>query len=431
MFDVLRQNPVFRRLWLAQVVSLLGDWLNRVAILALIGSLSGPAAMAGVGTLFGIELALRLSPTVVFGGLAGALADRLSRKAILILTDLLRAVVVLGYLLVDERSDLPLLYALMVLQMTAAIFFQAARSAMLPSTVRPGDLHAALTLGAATWSVMLTVGALAGGLLADWAGLRAVFLCDAATYLVSAWLVTGLRVGRGERAREAFRWGEVLFLKDLGRGLRHAHRRGASAAVAAKTFWGPAGVYLALLPLLAARYRSGDGDEDGLAMAGFASATGLFYAARGIGTGLGPVLVRRFWGSSPRVLRRQIAGGFMVAASAYALVPWTEDLWLALFLVMIAHIGGSAIWVGSTTLWQSDVEEAYRGRIFAAEFAGMTGSFAIAGLIGGLAFDASGRLDLILWWTSALVALSGCAWVWFARRTRSNADPAQGAAPLP
>ena len=60
MWALLRGNATFRRLWLAQVVSSAGDWLNRIAVLALIGELGGAEAAAGVGALFGFELALRL-----------------------------------------------------------------------------------------------------------------------------------------------------------------------------------------------------------------------------------------------------------------------------------------------------------------------------------------------------------------------------------
>lgn len=381
MLGVIRRNPQYRLLWAGQAVSMTGDWLNRVAILGLLGELSGAGALLGAGLLFGVELAVRMAPTVAFGGLAGAIADRWSRKAVMIVSDLLRAVIVLGYLAVDEPSEVPLLYLLLVAQMSLAIFFQAARSAALPATVRPEDLARAYELNAITWSTILSFGALLGGVLAELIGLQGVFLCDAATYLVSAAFLMRLKLPPHEKASERFRWREVLLFQDLARGVRHARERGVMWAVMAKGFWGPAGGYLVLLPILAARHqRVGDAAE-------LAWLTSLYYAARGVGTGLGPVLVRRLWGSNDRIYRRQITGGFLVAAGGYALLPWFPSLAASLGLVVVAHMGGSAVWVGSTTLWQRHVREAYRGRIFSAEFAGMTASFALAGLAAGLAFD--------------------------------------------
>jgi MFS family permease len=412
MFAVLLRNPGYRLLWASQSISLTGDWLNRMALLALITRYSGPDAALGVGALYGVEMAVRLSPTVVFGGLAGALADRWSRKKIMIGTDLARAITVLGYLLVNSTAMLPLLYALLVVQMGLSIFFQSARSAALPSTVRTLDLAAAYELSAATWSVVLTVGVLLGGLLVDVVGISAVFWLDALTYLVSASILWRLKLGKNRVAVEAFRWREVLLLQDLARGIKHARERGVGWAVAAKTFWGPAGAFLVLLPLLAARHAEpGDVEE-------IAWLTSLYFAARGVGTGLGPVLVRKIWGTGEQVHRHQISGGFALAAVAYSALAFVPDLKASLLLVTLAHMGGSSIWVGSTVLWQSKVDEAYRGRIFSAEFAGMTASFGLAGLLGGFIYDWHQDLQAVLLGTCLAVALCGAIWTYRGRRLR-------------
>lgn len=406
MLGVLRRNPQYRLLWAAQAISMTGDWLNRVAILALLSTLAGPKAALGAGALYGVELFVRMTPTVVFGGLSGALADRVSRRAMMIGTDLARAVIVLGYLLVDEPDEVSLLYLLLVLQMGLGIFFQASRAAAVPATVQPADLGRAYELAAVTWSVILSFGALLGGLLAEVIGLNGVFLVDSLTYLVSAAFLIRLRLPKHEKAAEAFRWKEVLLFQDLARGVRHSRERGVVWAMAAKTFWGPAGGYLVLLPILASRHlEEGDGASE---MAWY---TSLYYAARGVGTGIGPILVRRIWGTSDRTYRAQIGGGFFLAALAYAVLPSMPALGPSLLCVMIAHMGGSAIWVGSTTLWQSHVEEAYRGRIYSAEFAGMTASFALAALLAGFWYDHVQNLDWALYAVSLVVALGAVLWM--------------------
>ena len=115
MYQVLKRNPAFRRLWFAQVVTQAGDWLNRMAVLALIAHLAGPSAVGATGALFAGELALRLLPSALLGPLAGSIADRVSRKGTMIASDLLRALVVLGLLTIDEPGELPLLYGLLFL----------------------------------------------------------------------------------------------------------------------------------------------------------------------------------------------------------------------------------------------------------------------------------------------------------------------------
>ncbi|MCH2100742.1 MAG: MFS transporter [Planctomycetes bacterium] len=416
MLGVLRRNPQYRLLWTAQAVSMTGDWLNRVAILALLNLLGGMDVAVGVGLLFGIEIFVRMMPAVVFGGLAGALADRCSRRALMIGSDLIRAVVVLGYLQVDEADEVWILYFLLILQMGFGIFFQAARSAAIPATVHPDDLGKAYELSAITWSTVLCVGALLGGVLAEVIGLDGVFVCDAGTYLVSVLLLTRLKLPEHEKAAEPFRWREVLLFRDLARGVSHARERGVVWAVLAKTFWGPAGGYLVLLPILAARHVGPEGSAADLAYY-----TSLYYFARGLGTGIGPVAVRLVFGSTDRIYRGQIATGFLLAAVAYVILPSVPSLAGSLICVVVAHMGGSAIWVGSTTLWQRHVREAYRGRIFSAEFAGMTASFALAGLITGVAYDSVGDWAIMLYAVSATVVLCALAWT-FGGRSESRAS---------
>ena len=226
MFKVLRENPEFRKLWFSQVISSAGDWFNRMAILALIGELGGPSLGQGLGALFAIEITFRLLPTALFSAVAGPIADRFSRRGVMITTDLLRAGIVLGFLLVDETHELPLLYGLLFAQMSVGIFFDAARSASVPNTIPPEDFHDAYTLSAATWSMMLALGAALGGILLTVVGLAGVFILDAATYLVSAAFVVWLRLPPAPRTDERMTWGDVLLVRDLRRAVRHGLRRG-------------------------------------------------------------------------------------------------------------------------------------------------------------------------------------------------------------
>jgi MFS family permease len=90
-------------LWTAQVVSQAGDWLNRVAVLTLVGTLGGNTAVVGVGTLFGAELAFRLLPSALLGPIAGPVADRLPRRLLMVTADVLRALVVASMCFVRAR----------------------------------------------------------------------------------------------------------------------------------------------------------------------------------------------------------------------------------------------------------------------------------------------------------------------------------------
>src|SRR5690606_34127523 len=128
---------------------------------------------------------------------------------------LARAVVVLGYLTIDTREELPPLYALMLVHMGLSVFAHAARSAAVPSTLPKGELHEGLVLIAATWSTMLAFGAFAGGLLVPVIGLVGVFLVDAGTFLVSAALVLQLRLPPVPKHEHSLAWRDVVTGKEL------------------------------------------------------------------------------------------------------------------------------------------------------------------------------------------------------------------------
>ncbi|HIK61021.1 MAG TPA: MFS transporter [Planctomycetes bacterium] len=425
MLGLLRRNPAFARLWMAMAVSQAGDWLSRVAVLSLIASLGGADALGPVGMLYGMELALRLLPTGFMAPLAGPVADRFSRRMVMVLADLARAAVVLCLLLVDEPSELPLLYGLVALQTGLAVFFDAARSAALPSVVRREDLLDAHAISAATWSTMLALGAFSGALVLAAVGTRGVFIADAITFVASAALLIGLPLAAPvENTRLS--WRRVLTGRDMRDALAHARELGIGRVLAIKSLWGMAGGFLVLLSVLGSqRFGAAEtGTMAGVEEAGLA--IGTLYAARGVGTGLGPLLARRFGGGTDRALVRAVAVGFWVAALGYGILPWATTMTAACLLVLVAHAGGSAIWVSSTVLWQRHVSDAFRGRVHALEFLGLTLSFTFWGMSLGWLTDRTDSVDVALGVGAAAAFLTGLFWLVWSRSLFTAEGPPSG-----
>lgn len=421
MIDVLRRNPGFRRLWAAQVVSQLGDWMSRVAILALIADLSGAEGLHALGALVALEFSLRMLPSVVFGPLAGPLADRLPRRALMIVADVARAAIVAAMIFVDEAAELPLLYALLFLQTSVSTFFQAARSAATPSTLERNDLQAGYAITTATWSTMLAVGAALGGWLVGPLGIRGVLVVDVATYLLSALCLRSLRLPPVPVHPQPFRWRDVVTLTELRRAHVHARDRHLLPAVYAKLFWGAAGGFLVMFTI-AATVRFGLDDAGVPVEALVASATGSLYLARGIGTGVGPVLSRTLFPGTARSLRRQISGGFLVAFLGYLPFATADTLTVAFVVVVLSHLGGGVIWVSSTVLWQQDADDAFRGRLSALESATLTLGMSAGAFLSGSTFDATGSVEFATYAACALVAIGGGSWTWWSRSTRHPSE---------
>ncbi|HWS52844.1 MAG TPA: MFS transporter, partial [Pyrinomonadaceae bacterium] len=236
--ELLRRNRDFRLVWLGQVVSQLGDWFNTIALYALVLDLTGSS-----GRAVGLVLVARFLPSVVLSPLAGAAADRFSRRAVMIWSDLLRALVVLGFLLVRRPEDLWLVYTLTVMQLALSTFFEPARTAVIPSIVSRRELIPANAISAVTWSAMLTLGAAVGGEVTAWFGARAAFVLDSLTYLLSAALIACVRLPpRAPRERRRPTLARALGLADTLEGFRYVWRRPrVFALMMVKPAWGIGG----------------------------------------------------------------------------------------------------------------------------------------------------------------------------------------------
>src|SRR5215475_4962809 len=102
---LLRTSPNYLRLWVAQAVSLLGDWFSTIALSTLVARYSNGSGVAVSGLLLA-----RFVPPMLVGPFAGVLIDRMNRKHLLIFSDALRTVIVLMFLLATSPDRLWLIY---------------------------------------------------------------------------------------------------------------------------------------------------------------------------------------------------------------------------------------------------------------------------------------------------------------------------------
>src|SRR6476660_5322653 len=136
-FRDLMKNRNFRFLWLGQVISDFGDSLTNLALLFLINKLTG--STAALATM----LIVLTVPQITFGLVAGVYVDRLDRKRIMIVSDLLRGLLVLGFVPVASPNLGWLLYVVAFVQASIGTRFTPARSALLPNIVPAAGLMAA------------------------------------------------------------------------------------------------------------------------------------------------------------------------------------------------------------------------------------------------------------------------------------------------
>jgi MFS family permease len=376
--ELLRGNRDFRRLWVGRLISQTGDWFNSVALFTLLLNLTGS------GEAVGLVLIIKLLPQFFVGPLAGVVADRFNRKTIMIWADVLRGLLVFGFLFVERADQVWIVYALSAIEIILSSFFEPAESAAVPMIVGRDELVAANALGGATWSVTLAFGAALGGLVTDLFGRNTAFIIDAISFFISAAFIWATRIPPLPK-RERERAGRLSLLEatgiaDMVEGARYLKTNPhVIALLFVKTGWGLGGGVLLLLTIFGR-------DIFPLGRDGSAS-IGLLYAARGTGALVGPLIARWITDDSPRTMRRTISVAFFVSAIFYLLFSYSPSLALALAFVVGAHSGGSIQWVFSTTLLQLAVPNRFLGRVFALEMGFLTLAMSLSTYATGWGLD--------------------------------------------
>ncbi len=406
---LLAQNRDFRLLWLAGVISQAGNWFNYIAIFVLLTKLTG------TGHAVSWFLIAKFIPTSVLGPAAGVVADRFSRKAIMIVSDLLRVLIVLGYLLVRNPAQVWIVYLLALLQESIWTFSDPARRSSVPNLCKPHELNVANALGGATWSMMLAIGAALGGFVTALLGWQTAIIIDSLTFLISAALLGRLVLPplRGKEKKRPTRK-DYTGLSDLKEGIIYvAENREVAPLLLVKSGWALSGGILVMLTVFG---------EQVFAVGGHGGGSGIFYSVRGVGAALGPILAWRVFGETRERMYKAIGASFFVASGAYILFSFAPTLLWAAPFVLIGHLGGSVQWVFSTNLLQKTVPDRFRGRVFAAEMALLTFILSVSTYFTGAALDHGVSPRQIMLRLALLFLVPGTLWILHTLKRQRTAD---------
>jgi len=402
-----RGNRNFRRLWCAQIVSEMGDWFYAVAIYSLLLEFTGKASSVG------IALVCQLLPQTFIGPMAGVINDRISRKKVMIAADVARVLIVGAMLLVRSRSMVWLVYPLLFLETIMWGFFEPARTAVLPNITPKEDLIVANTLQSTTWSANFALGALLGGLTAAFLGRSAVFAINAATFVVSALLISRMDFRESHTELHGrLRLREVVDFKPVAEGIRYLRSdMRLLATMLAKTGIGIMGASWVIFPVMGERVFPLRGHGLSSARGGMLSMS-LLMASRGVGSLIGPLLAAGWAGQNPARLRSLILTGLIVGGVGYMLLGTAPGLALACAAVVFAHMGGSNIWVSSTTLLQMNTEDRFRGRLFSADLSVVTLMMAITTFCAGRILDSGISARQLAVGVGLTVMVPAAGWLW-------------------
>ena len=368
---LLRRNPGFARLWLAEAISLVGDWFSLVAI-SVLALKDGGGAWAVALTLAAHEL-----PMALMRPIAGVLADRFDRRNLLIGVHVAQAVLTLGMAWRALLGDVVGLQLLVLARSVVGGLDWPARSGAIRRLVREEDLMGANAIGGASWSAMYAIGMALGGLVSSF-GIPLALAIDAGTFAFAAVLLMALpRIptratdGLLEALRRSV--GDLREAARMARSDPHLFR-----AVAAKTPLGLAGgAAVVMLNVIA----------DRASFAGTGAMTlGILQAMRGIGTGVGPLLAERLVASGLDFGRVWSVAALvaLVGIGSLALgAPWP----LLLLAAFVWGTGTGANWMLSSAEIQKRAPDAAIGRLSGLDMLSVEGAFAVSALVGGALID--------------------------------------------
>ena len=379
--DLIRGNVDFRYLWSGQIVSLFGDWFSLIGSAALIAQLTQSGL--AVGGLFVIRMLAQFVGTQI-GGVA---ADRYNRKRLLILTDITRAIVAFGFLLVRGPEQVWLLYTLTALLMVISGVFFPTRTAILADIVTKRELGSANALTATTWSVMLAVGSALGGFAAGQRDIYQAFAVDGLSFLVSAALIARVRYQHEDAGQKTYLGAVINEYVDGLRYLKH--------------------------------------ETDIFFITLHKAALGLLIAGGAINIVMVQISESIFvTGDRERSIRLILPPLYLLATVGLVVAAQITSFGIVLLGMFMRAFAVGAIWVFTSQLLYQLLPENYQGRVFAVEIAVFTLGAAISGAIGGWLLDTTSIGVSGLMWLMAVAGLIPAAlWLAWLRYGRSDKSP--------
>jgi DHA3 family macrolide efflux protein-like MFS transporter len=403
MLTVLK-NRDFLALWLSQLVSKIGDNFAIVAALVVINELAAKSGLAVV------VIAIAMTAPQLFALASGVFVDRFSRKTVMIVTDLLRAGIILLALLVQRPGQLYILYFTAFFLMGVGALYVPARNASIPNMVSEEHLLTANALIQATELVSLIAGASLATLVIGLTSTSTAFVVDSFSFIVSALFLLAARIPQGGLSIAWSARGSELrkFWVGFSDGVRYITSNKYLLQLMAITTMATLGLSATVL-LAAAYFKQLFGMS--------AEFLGLLQATEGIGMALGAVLISVYasWARSRRIVTvTMIVLGAGIVVFALAPVYW---------LVLIgALVIGLCVVSARTTLAamsQALVPDSQRGRVESAMVTvismGTMGALIMAGLLG----DFIGPKNVFVF-TGVIVLAAGIASIFALREAEER-----------
>jgi MFS transporter, DHA3 family, macrolide efflux protein len=338
--QLLKSEPILRRLSTIQLIAYFGAWFSNVAIYTLLLDLNVSASIVAFVAM------LHFLAGVIQAPFSGSIIDSVRPKKLLLILISAEVIATFCLIFINSTADLMLLYLLIFVKMAAASFYFTTEMSLLPKILHGDKLQKANELHSIIWSFSYTLGMAISGFVVYWLGVKVAFVLDALMFVVGFILLYNLDI-----KIEVIKTGENLLqmMRDTFRYMKKTPQ--ALHLMLIHAFVGLT-AFDALVALMVDKYYA--------SVIATSLALGLLHASRAVGLVIGPLVIGK-WVNNKRIV-------YIFIAQALAVWLWAalmKDFYLSLFASLIVGLFTTTLWSYTYTLLQKNIEEKYYGRIVA------------------------------------------------------------------
>ncbi|AZR72002.1 hypothetical protein BBF96_00425 [Anoxybacter fermentans] len=366
-FKELFKNIDFLKLWIAQVLSLIGDYIYSVNLYIWIYKLTGSALALSSSIFF------QTVPRLIMAPIAGIIIDRFNRKKILILSDILRGIIICLFIFVKSKEQLLLVYLVVIINAVISRIAIPARSTILPIILEKDKLIKANSLYNFTESATLIVGPILGGILSI-LNFNIIVFINTVSFFLSALLINNIGISNDVVSTKTLNeksgsfWSELGYVKKLFK--KNPLFMGL-LSVTVLSALGQGGINILYYPFLLDVVKVSN-TQFGLTLSFF-----------GLGSIIGSMLTG-FYADISKA-RWVIGGGVLVSGISVILYNTFPNLYMVIFTTLIEGIAIAGVFILIPSIVQTYFKKGNQGKVFglldAFESGSMLFSMGLSGII--------------------------------------------------
>ncbi|MDD5399975.1 MAG: MFS transporter [Sulfurimonas sp.] len=338
--NLIKSEPVFRRLSAVQLIAYFGAWFSNIAIYTLLLEMKVSAEVVAFTAM------LHFLSGIIQAPFSGSIIDNMKPKKLMLILITFEIFATLFLIFVNDISDLWLLYTLIFIKMAAASFYFTTEMSLLPKLLSGEKLQKANELHSIIWSFSYTLGMALSGFVVFWFGIKAAFILDASMFVIGFWLLYSLDI------KVDFIKSQESLFQMMGDTFKYLKKTPHAIHLMLMHAFVGLTAFDALVALMVDRYYA--------SIIATSLALGLLHASRAVGLVIGPIIIGKFINNKRLV--------YIFISQALAIWLWAvlmRDFYLSIFASVIVGLFTTTLWSYTYTLLQKNIDAKYYGRIVA------------------------------------------------------------------